>query len=81
MIAEIAIIFFASIGIAQIPEPDGWTILKSPTNETLRKLFFIDTNNGWAVSLNGTIINTTNSGETWEIQNSTVISPLLISFL
>lgn len=80
LIAEIAIIFFASIGIAQIPEPDGWTILKSPTNETLRKLFFIDTNNGWAVSLNGTIINTTNSGETWEIQNSTVISPIVDIF-
>lgn len=66
--------------IAQVPEPYGWTKLKSPTNETLRRLYFVDQNNGWAVSLGGKIINTTDSGNNWNIQNSTVITPVVDIF-
>lgn len=80
LIAAIVIICFAAQNFAQVPEPLGWTKLKSPTSETLRKLFFVDANIGWAVSLGGKIINTTNAGETWEIQNSTVVSPIVDIF-
>lgn len=66
--------------LAQVPEPYGWTKLKSPTNETLRRLYFVDQNNGWAVSLGGKIINTTDSGENWNIQNSTVTTPIVDIF-
>ena len=61
-------------------EPYGWTKLKSPTNETLRRLYFVDEKNGWAVSLGGKIINTTDAGKTWEIQNSSVTSPIVDIF-
>jgi photosystem II stability/assembly factor-like uncharacterized protein len=61
-------------------EPTGWTKLQSPTNETLRRLYFIDENNGWAVSLGGKIINTTDAGNSWTIQNSMVTSPIVDIF-
>lgn len=61
-------------------EPTGWIKLQSPTNETLRRLYFIDENNGWAVSLNGKIINTTDAGNNWKIQNSTVTTPVVDIF-
>ena len=61
-------------------EPQGWTKLKSPTNETLRSIYFVDENNGWAVSLGGKIINTTDSGNNWNIQNSTVTTPIVDIF-
>jgi photosystem II stability/assembly factor-like uncharacterized protein len=53
-------------------EPTGWIKLESPTNETLRRLYFVNENYGWAVSLGGQIISTTDAGNTWNIQNSTV---------
>ncbi len=61
-------------------ELTGWTKLKSPTNETLRRLYFVDQNNGWAVSLGGKIISTTDSGINWTIQNSTVTTPIVDIF-
>ena len=61
-------------------EPAGWSKLISPTNETLRRLYFVDENNGWAVSLGGKIINTTNAGKSWNIQNSTVTTPIVDIF-
>ncbi|MEO0249440.1 MAG: YCF48-related protein, partial [candidate division WOR-3 bacterium] len=35
-----------------------------------KDVFFTDINNGWIIGDNGTIINTTNGGKTWENQNS-----------
>ena len=57
-------------------EPTGWIKLQSPTDETLRRLYFVDENNGWAVSLGGKIINTTDAGDSWQVQNSMVTSPI-----
>lgn len=64
----------------QVPEPSGWYKLQSPTNESLRKLFFTDVNNGWAASLSGSIINTTNSGKTWQVQSTGVTTPIVDVF-
>lgn len=61
-------------------EPEGWSKLISPTNETLRRLYFVDENNGWVVSLGGKIINTTNGGKNWDEQNSTVSTPIVDIF-
>jgi photosystem II stability/assembly factor-like uncharacterized protein len=61
-------------------EPTGWIKLQSPTNETLRRLYFVDENNGWAVSLGGKIISTTDAGNSWQIQNSMVTSPIVDIF-
>ena len=61
-------------------EPTGWIKLESPTNETLRRLYFVNENYGWAVSLGGQIISTTDAGNTWNIQNSTVTTPVVDIF-
>lgn len=49
-----------------------WTKLQPPVNVTLRYLSFIDSLTGWAAGEAGTIIRTTDGGNTWEVQNSTV---------
>lgn len=49
-----------------------WEKLQSPVNVTLRYLSFVDSLTGWAAGEAGTIIRTTDGGETWESQNSTV---------
>lgn len=54
-----------------------WEVLQSPTNELLRKLYFVDENNGWASSLEGTIIHTSDAGKTWVTQNSNVTTPIV----
>jgi photosystem II stability/assembly factor-like uncharacterized protein len=60
---------FASSSSAQT---QPWKILQSPVNVVLRYLSFVDSLNGWAAGEAGTIIRTTNGGDTWEVQNSTV---------
>ncbi len=72
------ILFFSMLSFAQ--RTSEWDSLISPIDETLRKLFFVDENNGWAVSLEGKIIHTTNAGIDWEIQNSTVTTPIVDIF-
>lgn len=81
-LAKSCFFFFFFFAMANIlaQEPQGWTKLKSPTNETLRSIYFVDQNNGWAVSLGGKIINTTDSGNNWNIQNSTVTTPIVDIF-
>jgi photosystem II stability/assembly factor-like uncharacterized protein len=49
-----------------------WQKLQSPVNVTLRYLHFVDSLTGWAAGEAGTIIRTTDGGDSWEIQNSTV---------
>jgi len=49
-----------------------WYKLQSPTNKTLRYLTFVDSLTGWAAGEAGTIIHTTDGGNNWVIQNSTV---------
>jgi len=49
-----------------------WKKLQSPVNVTLRYLCFIDSLTGWAAGEAGTIIRTTDGGDSWEVQNSTV---------
>jgi photosystem II stability/assembly factor-like uncharacterized protein len=77
-IYSLSFLFLLTNTFAQ--EPAGWSKLISPTNETLRRLYFVDENNGWAVSLGGKIINTTNGGKSWNIQNSTVTTPIVDIF-
>jgi photosystem II stability/assembly factor-like uncharacterized protein len=49
-----------------------WKILQSPVHVTLKKLTFVDSLTGWAAGEAGTIIRTTDGGNSWDIQNSTV---------
>ena len=49
-----------------------WQKLQSPVNVTLRYLHFVDNLTGWAAGEAGTIIRTTDGGDSWEVQNSNV---------
>jgi photosystem II stability/assembly factor-like uncharacterized protein len=63
-----------SVSSTLLAQPYGveWEILSSPTENTLRRLHFIDSKTGWAVGAAGTIIHTTDGGENWVVQNSNV---------
>ena len=71
-------IFFSFSLIAQ--NSGDWSRLPSPTNDILRKLFFVDGNNGWASGLTGTIVHTSDAGASWVLQNSTVTTPIVDIF-
>ena len=68
-IVSIILLFHTATSYAQI---QPWTKLQPPVNVTLRYLSFIDSLTGWAAGEAGTIIRTTDGGDTWEVQNSTV---------
>jgi len=55
-----------------IAQTQPWIKLQTPVNVTLRYLSFIDSLTGWSAGEAGTIIRTTDGGNTWDIQNSTV---------
>ncbi|MBE0572719.1 MAG: hypothetical protein IH618_14345 [Ignavibacteriaceae bacterium] len=57
-----------------------WQALSSPTQNDLWSVCFSDTNNGWVVGENGTIIHTTDGGLTWQFQTSGISSPLYSVF-
>lgn len=47
---------------SSLNDGDNWTKLSSPTEQTLRAIFFIDSSRGFAVGDSGTILFTENSG-------------------
>lgn len=49
---------------------DYWSLIPGPTSRTLTNCFFINPSTGWISGDSGTIIQTTNSGNNWVIQNS-----------
>lgn len=55
----------------------SWTQQTSGTSQILYSVYFQDSNNGWAVGNNSTIINTTNGGTTWGSQTCPVANKLL----
>jgi len=57
-----------------------WEVIQSPTRDVLRKLFFVDQNNGWATGLAGTIVHTSDGGDSWILQNSNVTTPIIDVF-
>ena len=64
--------FLLSIGTLAQGQRGEWAKISSPVNKTLRNLYFIDAQTGWAAGEDGTIIHTTNGGSSWILQNSTV---------
>ncbi len=53
-------------------EREEWKQIPAPTDKTLRNLYFIDAQTGWAAGEDGTIIHTSNGGDAWIVQNSNV---------
>jgi photosystem II stability/assembly factor-like uncharacterized protein len=62
----------AGITYPLFPQTNPWKKQLSPVNSTLRSLTFSDSLTGWAAGEYGTIINTTDGGNNWQVQNSTV---------
>ncbi len=58
--------------IMQSSAQEAWVQIGSPTSSSLQRLHFIDNLTGWAAGQSGTIIHTTNSGQSWVIQSSGV---------
>lgn len=75
---QLALILCITNSFAQ--RTSEWEKIPSPTTDVLRKIFFVDTNNGWATGLEGTIIHTSNGGSSWVLQNSTVTTPIVDVF-
>lgn len=59
----------------------SWTRMPSPTQHDLRKLSFLDSLNGWVAGDSGTILKTTNGGETWIGQNSGIAESIVDIFM
>jgi len=53
-----------------------WYRVSSPTVRTLKKCHFPDRVHGWVVGESGIIVHTSNRGETWVVQNSTIGLPI-----
>src|SRR3970282_122535 len=72
----ILFLFTETIIIAQ-PFGIEWQILQSPTENTLRKLHFIDGRTGWAAGAAGTIIHTTEGGDNWIVNDFPVVNAIM----
>lgn len=53
-----------------ITPPIGWSAQSSGVTTLLDGVSFVDENNGWVVGALGTILHTTNGGQTWNAQTS-----------
>jgi len=65
-----------SILFAHVPAFSQWYQLNSGTTNHLNSVFFTDENTGYAVGENGTILKTTNGGDTWILQNTSTNNDL-----
>ena len=68
----LTIFILLSATFPSFAQTQPWKRLQSPVDVTLRYLSFVDSLTGWAAGEAGTIIRTTDGGDSWEIQNSTV---------
>lgn len=73
-------LFLIASGHQSIAQTQPWVKLQSPVNTTLRYLCFVDSLTGWAAGEEGGIINTTDGGNNWEIQNSLVTTFIMDIF-
>lgn len=64
------ILLLVLICISDVFPQESWEVYPSPTTKFLRKMFFLDSLNGWAVGDSGVIIHTSNGGDNWNIQYS-----------
>ncbi|MBX7223363.1 MAG: choice-of-anchor D domain-containing protein [Blastocatellia bacterium] len=64
---------FGSLFFKSVFNPDGdsaWQEQEAGATDTLQSASFVDTNKGWAVGDGGTILKTTNGGQSWVSVNN-----------
>lgn len=71
----LTIIILISFTVFIIPQNE-WEVLNSPTSQLLRNLSAVDENYIWAAGTSGTIIRTTDGGESWSILNTGVTTAI-----
>ncbi len=54
----------------------NWSRFSTPANDTLKKIYFVNSKTGYAAGNRGAIIKTTNAGENWTLQNSNTTKKL-----
>jgi photosystem II stability/assembly factor-like uncharacterized protein len=64
------IVLALSISSGRISSQEYWIPTNTPTAQLLRRLYFTDSQTGWAAGDRGTIIHTTDGGDTWQTQSS-----------
>ena len=63
-------LYFTFISFSlSLAQADGWELQESGTNANLLDVFFINADTGWAAGY-GIIMNTTNGGSSWTVQDS-----------
>jgi photosystem II stability/assembly factor-like uncharacterized protein len=73
----IVVAFSMAVSIISV-SAQTWVRQNIPTGETLRSIFFINSNEGWAVGDGPQIYHTTNSGATWIQQSPGVPKNILL---
>lgn len=69
MVVLLLVSHLMTLGWAGGSGPDEWRRHASPVAEALHKVFFVDDDLGWAVTYGtGTVIHTSDGGETWTVQ-------------
>lgn len=71
------VLFFVS----EIRSQNYWRILDRPTTRNLSELYFLDSLRGWVVGDSGTILKTTNGGQSWIPQNSNTLFKMFDIFM
>jgi photosystem II stability/assembly factor-like uncharacterized protein len=69
----IFILFF----VLSLQAQQYWLVSSTPTQQTLRSLFFADSLHGWAGGDSGVIVHTSDGGYNWQLQSSSVNSIIL----
>ena len=77
----ITIILFVFFSSAMFAQNFNWTAQNSGVTARLNDVYFADSQTGWAVGDNGTIVNTTDGGQTWLLQSSGTTEILRAVFL
>lgn len=73
---KIIVLIFSLIAAfsCELLSQDFWLRVPSPTQRILTKCWFVDSVYGWAAGDSGTIINTTNGGASWGLQNTGIVN-------
>ena len=72
--------FLISLITLSVDAQQYWLSSSTPTQQTLRTLFFTDALHGWAGGDSGVIIHTSNGGDSWQLQSSPVNNLILDIF-